>query len=378
MTRRSKGPKMSRFGFIIHPVHRWQLNVMGVMRLRGFGTPLEDLEGRLSADSVGPVKRYPEVRVPELGAVDGVIAGVPTLPHEMLVHQRECLDLICVAAAQLASMGCEVVGLGALAALVAGKGREVKKRAPVPVTHGFALTSAAGVATLLRALDLLDLPAKPEVTVMGSPGMVALNGAALLLEAGFEVRLSVPAMTPAFERLAVAMERAVGKRPVLCPRDEALRGEGRVVLAASSTGREVNGSMVAPGSLVVDVAAPRDWYGPSPGADVLVLDGEMMSLPPATRLGLYDRLYHRVVGQRGRYVFACFAEPMVLVLSGLPVPELPARKPAVEEIKKLWSMATSMGFEVDRLFSFGRPLSARRLAGFRERILKPPCSVTVT
>lgn len=346
-----------RFGFVVHPLVAPQRMLMGVRTLTpallwGEGT------------TTPRVARFPRVVSATGASVDGDVRAVGMLPASMLVNQEQAVERIAAAADRLAADGAGIVGLGALCAVVGSRGEEVARRVKVPVTTGVSYTAFAAGRTLERvALALGETLAGSSVAVAGLPGALAV--AVAELAARHPVRLVLlDGPVKAREKLAARLTAQYGVAVELAADPAEAARAADFLVGASSTGGALDPAWLRAGSVVVDVAEPRDLprrVGLAP--DRLVVDGENVSMPEAGReaFGLLTGIYNWVVGQRLGTIYACFAEPIVLALEGKTESfslgkEIPAAK--ADEIGRL---GERHGFHVDRLLHGGFAIHPRKL-----------------
>ena len=258
----------------------------------------------------------------------------------------------------LAQRGARAVGLGALCAFVGSRGRAVAQEAPVPVTTGHELTAWATAQTVARVAALSGLPSDAPAVVLGAPSAVAVVAAQLLAQAGRPVHLATRTQGGPLGRI---LRRTEGLEPIA---PDAAIGNARLIVSASTGGGVLNERDLQPGSIVIDVARPRDVSGPLRRSDVLVVDGEMVSLPCGAGVGPITRTYNRVVGQAIDEVFACFAAPMLAAAGAVERPMSPSRFLDPDEVRSWGDVAERHGFFVHRLYSRGRPLGPARLERF--------------
>ncbi|MFN3196978.1 MAG: hypothetical protein ACE366_00990 [Bradymonadia bacterium] len=351
---------VARFGFIVHPLTPFQRRLHGVRAL----------DRHIAAGRPAGASPRPQsistflVEDPHGARVEGLLVGVPLLPEEMLTDQQRAVEAVTAAVHTCHAAGAQVVGLGAVAAVIGGQGKAVAAEAPCPVTTGNSFTALAAFQTwrhLQRALDH-DGP----VALMGAPGPVAGGILRMLLADRQSVTVVIPTPSKPLKRLVSTL--GAEDRVTWCADPiEALR-EGLPLIAASSTGGRLSLSSLPSGAVVIDVAAPADVLMDGPAReDVLILDGEYVRLPrPVAGVQLWRRIYGLITGQH-RHVFACFAEPMVLALSETFESFSLGRTVKGEQLTGLEQLALEHGFWVDQLFEAGRPLSAGRLDGFARR-----------
>lgn|GEM_PF-3491282 len=351
---------MARFGFLVHPLTRPQRRLLGV-RAADVGL----LMGRAPLWQ-GPI----EIATLQTSAapgdpIEGWLMALSSLPEALIEQQEDGVRDLCVAVRACADRGAQVVGLGALTALVGAHGRALQEVAAVPVTSGTALTSWAAVETLrLAQARGLHAPQTP-VALLGLPGPAALGITRLLVSLSHEVEVIVPMLPRALERQLDAIN-AVGPgiaRVAPCP--YAALQAGRLLMAASTTGGRLSYARLPRGAVVIDVAEPVDVLYDAPQRDdVLVLDGELVGLAgPLTGSQPWTWVYERVTGQRGA-LFACFVEPMVVAASGDMALAGVGRDVPIERIRAIGDAARRLGFGVRTLYERGRAVRAARVSEF--------------
>lgn len=354
-----------RFGFVVHPLSPPHKILAGVRAL----DPRLALAARAPA---GRVARFPSIVSAAGARTAGEVRAIGMLPHAMLRDQAAAVEAIAAAVRRLAADGAGVVGLGSLCAVVGLRGEEVARAAPVPVTTGISFTAIAAVRTLERVADALGEGAQAgsagalrgrTIAIAGFPGTLATAVAALLARRG--ARLVLLGGGKATGRVADDL-RAGGAAEVATAGDAeaaAAVAAADFVVGASSMGGALDAGWLRPGTVVVDVAEPRDLPArASSSPDVLVVDGENVSLPAGTRTGPLTRIYNHLIGQRGGTVFACFAEPMVLALESRAECFSLGKEISPDRAEEIGELGARHGFVVDRLASRGRPVSAARLA----------------
>jgi predicted amino acid dehydrogenase len=364
-----------RFTFLVHPLGPWTLRFMGV---RGgapeivttpFG-PRGDLHRfAWREDLIHTITRFPHITSDTGASCQGQVVGIPTLPERMLTDQAQTVHMLQQAALQHAQDS-DLIGLGALCAIVGLRGEELAARLPQPVTTGNALTCWAAAQTTSLLFDRLSRHPRfhPRVLVVGLPGTVAAAITEVLAIRGLPVEVfhhSYPkTLSRALDEIDARAQRPLRRWTDL---NAALRHKG-IVVGAGSIGGELALADLRPGTAVIDVAQPLDTT-PAQRAreDLLIVEGELVSVPRANGhdwLGFWSSLYNLVVGQDDHHIFACLAEPMVLCLEGRPESFSLGRKLPAERVEAIGQLALKHGFAVRELIHDRHVLSEDRLQRF--------------
>ncbi|HEU5265305.1 MAG TPA: hypothetical protein VFU35_01350, partial [Jatrophihabitans sp.] len=293
-----------KFGFLAHAVSPEQRNAIRA------GSLLADF---LGADQTGhPWVRMPFLRTmhsPTGSACTGEVRYLPWTAQDILRRPQAARRIVVEEVNELAAAGAQLVGLGGATSIVGDRGLWAAQRANVPVTSGNALTSYAAWRGIHDIARLLDLPVSElPLCVVGYPGAIGLAVTRLLLDDGAHVHL-VHRPTHAPGALLRYLPERQRDRVSLGASLAALAQQPFVVVAASSSGNLIDPAALAPGSVVIDVALPRDVL---PGArdrrDIAVLDGGLVS---AGTLTIDDGPLAPTQALNG-----CLAETMVLALDG--------------------------------------------------------------
>lgn len=341
-----------RFGFIVHPLTAFQRRLYG---LRALNPRL--MRGKRA--SAGPqILARLALKNPFGMRAEGLLVGVPWLPEELITDQEGGVAAVIDAVQLCVEHGADVVGLGAVAAVIGGQGKAVAAAVDVPITTGNGFTAWAAISTL-EVLRRQGLPRAP-IGLLGPPGPVAHAVLAACVEAGEQVRVvSEHPPKPLMRRLAKLTATGPGTAEIVPHVDNILMA-GQLLITASSTGGRLAASELPTGSLVIDVAEPRDVKRDRRRDDILILDGEYVRLPRWLRGGIWQSLYGTVTGQQ-RHIFACYAEPMLFGLAERTDLCSVGRTIPAERLGALGDLAADHGFWVDRLFSESRAVSPARL-----------------
>lgn len=345
-----------RFGFVVHPLTRFHRRLLGVRSL--------DIALTLTEESNRPGPR----RISQLSLADphgrqctGVLVATTDLPEDLLGDQEAGVAAVQGAVGLCREAGAEIVGLGAVAAIIGGQGKAVARGAPCAVSTGNAFTAYAAIETvcLARQQGRRTHP----VGLLGPPGPVANGILRGLMARGLDVDVVAATPPKPLQRLVAKLNTSTHGEARFVDDVSEVTGPERILVTASSTGARIKLSTLPSNTVVIDVAAPVDVVIDADRDDVLLLDGEYVRLPSPLRGGLWRRIYGLVTGQ-SRHIFACFAEPMLLALAAETSLVSVGRDVPLDRIRALGVLASQYGFYVDRLHEKGRKITPRRLRRF--------------
>lgn len=346
-----------RFGFVVHPLTPVQQRLLGI---RWADPPLL-FSGRSRRHAARPLAHL-RLRDPFGREVSGLLAAVPYLPDALLADQEAGVAAVSEAVDLCHRFGADVVGLGAVAAMIGGQGKAVARSAPCPISTGNGFTALAAVETIaqLRRLDRRRAP----IGLLGPPGPVANAILEALADRGEAVDIVAASPPRPLQRLARGLSETHHCAIRFVDDPHAALGVGRILVAASSTGGRIPLSSVASGSVIIDVAAPQDVQHDVPARDdVLIVDGEYVRLPRPLIGGTWRRVYGWFTGQT-QHIFACFAEPMLMALAEDTSLCSVGRTVPGDRLRALANLASEHGFAVDRLHEHGKPIDPARLRRF--------------
>ncbi|ELS51207.1 aminotransferase class III-fold pyridoxal phosphate-dependent enzyme [Streptomyces viridochromogenes] len=339
------------FGFLAHAAttgHRNQVRAL-------------DLFGRLLDGHTGTAREpggRRSVRMPLITSVTsptgarctGEVRSLPYTAGQLIGRPATARELVAAEAARLRDAGAQLIGLGGATSIVGDRGVWTAGQVGTAVTSGNCLTAYAAHHQLRHVVRLLELrPEETRVAVVGHPGSIALAVAKLLLADGFELDLVCRRGKRAPAALLAHLAAEDHGRVRLVDHLDQLTPKTRLFVSASSVGGLVDPDRLPPGSVVVDVALPRDVTAPPRDAgEVLVIDG-----------GLVSGCARVVIGDGGlpgptRQLNGCLAETLVLALEGRAESFSLGRELPLERVRTIGDLAARHGFTPLPLASFGR------------------------
>ena len=371
-----------KFGFVVHPLNPAQLRAFAMdsefverlwqphefmMRfLRSNREMLRVGDADWIARAKGfpnfRVRSYPQVRSDHGEATSGIVVSIPLLPEQILQDQALALAMVKRACQECAEWGAEIVGLGAYTGIIGSRGEKVGESVGVPVTTGNSYTVYSALLGLRRLLGRIGRSLSGrKVVVIGYQGSIGLAIAKLLALEGVDLILVGRGLEKFLPRSLAAIARESGVSLECYASVQEAVGKSDVVLSATSSGAVIDPQWLAPGTVVLDIAQPRDVIGSECARrDVLVVDGGLVQLPEAVGSGeILDAWTYGTI-------FSCLAETMILALDGRAEAFSVGRELSLDRIAEIGRRGEAHGFRVREFLSFGQPLDRGRIHALRK------------
>lgn len=348
---------MDSFAFVIHPIDPRRdverkfpmlgryLPVPTIHFLSRFFPPLyiSDITGVRSATGA---------------EVEGWFVACPLTPTRMMSVSLPVAYRKIVQTGRLAQrLGAKILGMGAFTSVVGDAGITVSKHLDIPVTTGNSYTIAIAVQAVRAAARQLEIDlSQATIAVVGATGAVgrvcarllARECAKMLLIARDPVRLS-------------AVRASVEEEPsatIYTTTSYGALGEADIVVTVTSEiATVIEPHHLRPGSVVLDVARPRDVSRrvAEQRDDVLVIEGGLVAVPgPELDFG-FD------FGFPPRMAFACMAEAMILALEGRYESYTLGREITVEQVQEIEALGAKHGFTLGGFRSFERAVDEQEI-----------------
>jgi predicted amino acid dehydrogenase len=360
-------PRDVKFAFVIHPtsfddVVRYEPGAAGK------GRPLvakimEWMPAYAAAHVTG-------VRTPDGRETEGWFVAAPFMPEQMLALPRERVYRKILDAIELgASLGAEIVGLGAFTGVVGDAGVTLAERSPIPVTTGNSLTIAAGVASLLRGAREMDVdPSSATAVVVGATGSIGSACVELLAPHAGHIVLVARNRTR-LERLAADLRGRVACGLSISTDVREAVPRGRLVLTATTSTRElIEPADLQTGAVVCELSLPHD-VGRRVAVerpDVLVTEGGNMRVPGFPRFArVREPGLDFDFGLPPATALACMSETMVLALEGRRESYTLGRGIDLAKVREIDALAARAGFELAGMRAFDAPVGPERIAAIK-------------
>ena len=296
--------------------------------------------------------------------IKGWFVACPLTPRRMLELPERVVYRKIIQTGRLAErLGAKIVGLGAFTSVVGDGGVTIARALDVPVTTGDSYTVAIAVEAVLEAARLLEIePRQATAAVVGASGTIGRVVAEMLASRVGEVYLigrRKSALEAERERIQALRPQAVLR---VSTQMAALRRAQLVVTVSSAVEAIVEPQHLRPGSVVCDVARPRDVSAQVAAMrdDVLIIDGGMVEVP-----GPVD--FHFDFGFPPRHAYACMAETMALALEGRFEDYTIGKNITRQQVEEIARIAQRHGFRLSGFRSFERPVTMEQIARVREK-----------
>ena len=354
---------MDSFAFIIHPIDPKRdvsrkfpllgrlLNERQIDFFSTFFPPIfiSEIEGIVSTASGKEVK--------------GWFIACPYTPRRMLALPEQMVYRKIVQAGRMAErLGADILGLGAFTSVVGDAGRTIADRLRVPVTTGDAYTVGLAVQAIREAGRLMDIAlGDATVAVVGATGAIGRVCAELL--AGEAARLFLIAREARPLELLSDKLRPHARAELLVSTSMSALSEAQLILTVTSSVHGViDPAHLLPGSVVCDVARPRDVSAMVAAVrdDILVIDGGMADVP-----GSVD--FHFNFGFPAGKAYACMAETMALALEGRFEDYTVGREITLERVREITAIAEKHGFRLSGFRSFEREVTEEQIEAVRRK-----------
>jgi len=257
-------------------------------------------------------------------------------------------------------LGARLLGLGAFTSVVGDAGVTIAHHLDVPVTTGDSYTVSLAVQAAREAARLMDIAFnEATIAVVGATGAIGRVCSALL--AGEAARLVLIARDlPKLEALRDRLQPGA-RAELVVGTDMGLLSQAQLILTVTSSIQGViDPARLIPGSVVCDVARPRDVSAMVAAArdDILVIDGGMVDVP-----GPVD--FHFNFGFPAGKAYACMAETMALALEGRFEDYTVGKDITLERVQEIAAMANRHGFRLSGFRSFEREVTEKQIETVR-------------
>ncbi|NTU54853.1 MAG: shikimate dehydrogenase [Anaerolineales bacterium] len=357
---------MDTFAFIIHPIdpkrdvsRKFPLlgRVLNERQIDFFSTffppvHISEIEGICSEATGREVK--------------GWFIACPYTPKRMMELPERTVYRKIIQTGRLAeNLGAQILGLGAFTSVVGDAGVTIAKALDVPVTTGDSYTVIVAVEAMREAARLMDIPLRSATAaVVGATGTIGQVCADLLAD-DVERLYLIGRRQDKLEELRDRLKVHARAELVVSTKMDVL-AEAQLILTVTSAVHDViRPEFLQPGSVVCDVARPRDVSAMVARVrdDILVIDGGMVDVP-----GPVD--FHFNFGFPPGKAYACMAETIALALEGRFEDYTLGKHITRERVEEIGSIAKKHGFRLSGFRSFEREVTPQQIEAVQRNAKK--------
>ena len=385
-----------KFGFIAHARGVGELRKAFFLRHNISFIPFRSgdvIKSRsLEEGLIRDIFTYRKICSPQGGNCSGKVFCVFLTPEQLLENQTRAVDLVVEACCQAKEWGAEIVGLGAMTAVVGSRGKEINADSPVPVTTGNSLTVYSSMKTFKEVVKKLEIDIyKQKIVLVGFPGSITLAIAKTLLKEGLKLVLVSRRQTRFLKRFLSDIDDARQKNVEITRDLSDALSRGKIIFSATSTGNIIDQDCLQPGSIVFDIAQPRDVIRKkSRRKDVLIIDAGTISLPKTNGKAVHSvslpffpfmpypiwaweycsPLFVNYSGVGPLYIPSCLGETITLALEERKESFSIGRELDLEKIEEIGVLSERHGFVFDRFLSFDQVIRRQNYECVQKAIKK--------
>lgn len=306
---------------------------------------------------------------------EGWFIGLPLTPRTLMESPLPFVYRRLTQCGRLAeAQGAKIVGLGAFAKIVGDRGVTVAKNLNIAVTTGNSYTASTAVEGALLAAERLGVaPAQTAVAVIGATGTIGAVCSEILSRT--VPRLILVARTRETLDALAARLQASGRADVEVEVDvkAAVRKAEVVLTVSSATDVLIEPEDLRPGSVVCDVARPRNVsrlvYDRRD--DVLVIDGGVIQVPGEVDFG-FD------FGFPPRMCEACMAETIILALERRYENFTLGKEITLRQVEEIAALARKHGFKLSGFRRFERAIGEEEVERIRKAARRRGAAVSAS
>ena len=339
---------MDTFAFIIHPIDPKR----DVSRKYPFlGQVLTENQINFFSTFFPPVyiSEIDGIKSDATGAqIKGWFIACPFTPKRMLELPEQTVYRKIIEAGHLAEgLGAKMLGLGAYTSVVGDAGITIAKALDIPVTTGDSYTIAIAIEAICEAARLMDIPLESaQAAVVGATGAIGKVCAELLADVVGELYLIGRRIEP-LESLRERLQVGSKAKLHISTKMDVLQKVQLILTVTSAMHDVIHPEHLQPGSVVCDVARPRDVSAMVAAVrdDILVIDGGMVDVPGNVN-------FHFNFGFPPGKAYACMAETMALALDGRLEDYTLGKDITRTQVEEIATIAKRHGFRLSGFRSF--------------------------
>jgi len=289
--------------------------------------------------------------------IKGWFIACPYTPRRMMqLPERAVYRKIIQTGRMAEKLGADILGLGAFTSVIGDAGVTIANALDVPITTGDSFTVAMAAQAIREAAHVMDIKLEDAtVAIVGATGAIGRVCSELL--AGEAARTLLLARDE--KKLAVLRDRLQLKSRggvFISTKMDALKDAQLILTVTSSLHEVIRPEDLQAGSVVCDVARPRDVSAMVAAMrdDILVIDGGMVDVPGSVNFNFN-------FGFPEGKAYACMAETIALALEGRFEDYTVGREITLERVNEITAIAAKHGFCMSGFRSFEREVTNEQI-----------------
>jgi fatty aldehyde-generating acyl-ACP reductase len=309
---------------------------------------------------------FPPIYISEIEGITSISTGkqvkgwfiaAPYTPRRMLeLPERVVYRKIIQTGRMAERLGARILGLGAFTSVIGDAGVTIARSLDIPVTTGDAYTISIAVQAVREAACQMGISLRnASAAIVGASGTIGRVCAELLAEDVARLYLIGRREGPLLE-LQEQLSGSARCELLVSTKMDVLRQAQLILTVTSAVHDVIQPEYLLPGSVVCDVARPRDVSAMVAAArdDILVIDGGMVDVP-----GPVD--FHFNFGFPPGKSYACMAETIALALEGRFEDYTLGKHITRERVDEITAIAEKHGFRLSGFRSFEREVTPQQI-----------------
>ncbi len=358
--------KMDSFAFIIHPIDPkrdvsrkfpFLGRVLSERQIDFFSTffppvYISEIEGITSQTTGKTIK--------------GWFIACPYTPRRMMELPESAVYRKIIQTGRMAEkLGANILGLGAFTSVIGDAGITIADQLDIPVTTGDSFTVAMAVQAIRDAAHVMDIKIEEAtVAVVGATGAIGHVCAELLASEAAQILL-IARDEKKLEVLRDKLQPNAHSKIIISTKMDVLKDAQLILTVTSSIHDIIHPEHLQPGSVICDVARPRDVSAMVAAVrdDILVIDGGMVDVPGNVNFNFN-------FGFPEGKAYACMAETIALTLEGRFEDYTVGKDITLERVKDITAIAERHGFRMSGFRSFEREVTQEQIETIRKNARK--------
>lgn len=254
-------------------------------------------------------------------------------------------------------LGADILGLGAFTSVVGDAGITVANNLNIPVTTGDSYTVAVAVQALEKAARQMEIDiSQAAAAVVGATGAIGRVSAALLAEKTKTLYLIGKHQNSVDQLKQNLITQGAKANLIATTHIDQIKHAQLILTVTSDTHAVIHPQHLQPGSVICDVARPRDVSAQviTQRDDVLIIDGGVVEVPGNVNFN-FD------FGFPPGKAYACMAETIALALENRLESYTLGKKITRTQVQEIDKIAVKHGFRLSGFRSFEKTITQQQI-----------------